>query len=63
LRGEALRWYKNNKSTLTSWQIFIQELKEAFISPFHQELIFSVNELAHLVTILTLGDFVGTHEN
>ena len=40
LRGEALRWYKNNKSTLTSWEIFIQEFKEAFLSPFHEELAF-----------------------
>jgi hypothetical protein len=40
LRGEALRWYKNNKSTLTTWPIFVSELKEAFISPYHEELAF-----------------------
>jgi hypothetical protein len=40
LRGEALRWYKNNTSTLTSWETFVQELKEAFLSPYHEELAF-----------------------
>lgn len=40
LRGEARRWYKNIKSTLTSWSIFVKEIKEAFLSPFHDELAF-----------------------
>jgi hypothetical protein len=40
LRGEARRWYKNNKSTFTSWNIFEKELKEAFLSPFYGELAF-----------------------
>ncbi|CAF3374112.1 unnamed protein product [Rotaria sp. Silwood2] len=40
LRGEARRWYKNTKATLTSWPIFVKELKEAFLSPFHEELAF-----------------------
>ncbi|CAF3319280.1 unnamed protein product [Rotaria sp. Silwood2] len=40
LRGEALRWYKNNKSTLTSWHVFVHELKKAFTSSYHEELAF-----------------------
>ncbi|CAF1516359.1 unnamed protein product [Adineta ricciae] len=40
LRGEARRWYKNTKASLTSWPIFVKELKEAFLSPFHDELAF-----------------------
>ena len=40
LRGEARRWYKNIKSTLTSWPVFVKELKETFLSPFHDELAF-----------------------
>ena len=40
LRGEALRWYKNNKTMLTSWEIFVSELKKAFTSSYHQELAF-----------------------
>ena len=40
LKGEARRWYKNTKSTLTSWEIFVKEIKEAFLSPFHDELAF-----------------------
>ncbi|CAF1362496.1 unnamed protein product [Rotaria sordida] len=40
LRGEARRWYKNTKAILTSWPIFVKELKEAFLSPFHDELAF-----------------------
>ncbi|CAF5122322.1 unnamed protein product, partial [Rotaria sp. Silwood1] len=40
LRGEALRWYKNNKNTLTSWQVFVHELKKAFTSSYHEELAF-----------------------
>ncbi|CAF4927498.1 unnamed protein product [Rotaria sp. Silwood1] len=40
LRGEARRWYKNTKATLTSWPVFVKELKEAFLSPFHEELAF-----------------------
>lgn len=40
LKGEARRWYKNTKSSLTSWSIFVKEIKEAFLSPFHDELAF-----------------------
>ena len=40
LRGEALRWFKNNKSTLTSWSGFVKELKETFLSPFFEEIAF-----------------------
>ncbi|CAF3845113.1 unnamed protein product [Adineta steineri] len=40
LKGEALRWYKNNKKTITTWNEFVQELKEAFLSPFYEELAF-----------------------
>jgi hypothetical protein len=40
LRGEALRWFKINKSTFTSWSSFVQEFKEAFLSPYHEELAF-----------------------
>ena len=40
LRGEALRWYKINKSSFTSWSLFVKEFKEAFLSPFHEELAF-----------------------
>ncbi|CAF2841609.1 unnamed protein product [Rotaria sp. Silwood2] len=40
LRGEALRWYKNNKNTLTSWKVFVYELKKAFTSSYHEELAF-----------------------
>jgi len=40
LRGEALRWYKNKKLILISWQIIIQELKEAFISPLYKKSAF-----------------------
>jgi hypothetical protein len=40
LRGEALRWFKNNKSTFTSWNVFVKGLKEMFLSPFFQEIAF-----------------------
>ena len=40
LRGEALRWFKNNKSTLTSWSGFVKGLKETFLSPFFEEIAF-----------------------
>jgi hypothetical protein len=40
LRGEALRWFKNNKSTLASWSDFVKGLKEMFLSPFFQEIAF-----------------------
>ena len=40
LRVKTRRWYKNTKATLTSWPIFAKELKEAFLSPFHDELAF-----------------------
>ncbi|CAF1668908.1 unnamed protein product, partial [Adineta ricciae] len=40
LRGEARRWYKNTKSSLTPWAVFVQEIKEAFLSRFHEELGF-----------------------
>jgi hypothetical protein len=40
LRGEALRWFKNNKSTFASWTDFVKGLKEMFLSPFYQEIAF-----------------------
>ena len=40
LKGDALQWYKNTKSTLTTWEIFVDEIKKAFTSSFHQELSF-----------------------
>ena len=40
LKGEALRWYKNNKTIFVSWQVFVHELKDAFISPYYEELAF-----------------------
>ena len=40
LRVEARQWHKNTKATLTSWPIFVKELKEAFLSPFYDELAF-----------------------
>ena len=40
LRGEALRWFKNNKLTLISWTGFVKGLKETFLSPFFEEIDF-----------------------
>jgi hypothetical protein len=40
LRGDALQWYKNHKSTLNSWQIFVAEITRAFTSSFHEEIAF-----------------------
>lgn len=40
LRGDALQWFRNNKSTLISWNSFIQEFKKAFKSSFCEELAF-----------------------
>ena len=45
LRGDALQWYKNNKTTFTSWAIFVHELKRAFTSSFHEELAFKKLEI------------------
>lgn len=40
LRGDALEWFKNNRSLFTSWEVFVKELKSAFASSFHGELAF-----------------------
>ena len=40
LKGDALQWYKNNKSTLSSWIIFSAEITKAFTSSFHEEIAF-----------------------
>jgi hypothetical protein len=40
LRGEALQWYRNSKSTFTSWSTFVSELKKTFVSVYHDELAF-----------------------
>ena len=40
LRGDALEWFKNNRSMFTSWKVFVAELKIAFTSSFHGELAF-----------------------
>ncbi|CAF3901366.1 unnamed protein product [Rotaria magnacalcarata] len=44
LRGDALQWYRNNRSTLTSWSLFLQEIKKAFTSSFCEELAFKTLE-------------------
>ncbi|CAF1509730.1 unnamed protein product, partial [Rotaria sordida] len=44
LRGDALQWFKNNKSALTTWSIFVQEIKKAFTSSFSEELAFKTLE-------------------
>jgi Ty3 transposon capsid-like protein len=40
LRGDALEWYKSNKSTLNCWITFVTEIKRAFTSSFHEEMAF-----------------------
>ncbi|CAF1356404.1 unnamed protein product [Rotaria sordida] len=45
LRGEALRWFQNTKDTLTSWEIFVSELKRTFTSSYHAELAFKKLEV------------------
>lgn len=44
LRGDALQWYRNNRSTLTSWSVFVQDIKKAFTSSFCEELAFKTLE-------------------
>ncbi|CAF4153636.1 unnamed protein product, partial [Rotaria magnacalcarata] len=44
LRGDALEWFKNNRSSLSSWSVFVSELKKAFTSSFHEELAFKTLE-------------------
>ena len=44
LRGDALQWYRNNKSMLTSWTVFVQEIKKAFKSSFCEEIAFKTLE-------------------
>ena len=44
LRGDALQWYRNNKSMLTSWTVFVQEIKKAFTSSFCEEIAFKTLE-------------------
>ncbi|CAF2820764.1 unnamed protein product [Rotaria sp. Silwood2] len=40
LRDDALEWFRNNRSSFSSWNIFVQELKRAFTSSFLGELAF-----------------------
>ncbi|CAF3770783.1 unnamed protein product [Rotaria socialis] len=40
LRSDALQWYKNNKSTLTSWTKFLEEIRKTFLSSFSEEMAF-----------------------
>ena len=44
LRGDALQWYKTNKSTFKSWNIFVSEINKAFTSSFREELAFKTLE-------------------
>lgn len=44
LKGEALEWYKSYKSTFTSWNIFVQEIKKAYTSSFREDLAFKTLE-------------------
>ena len=47
LRGEALRWFKNNKSTFSSWNVFVKAFKQTFLSPFFEEIAFKKLESYH----------------
>ncbi|CAF1493690.1 unnamed protein product [Adineta steineri] len=40
LRGDALEWFKTNRSSFTSWDLFVTSLKKAFTSNFHEEIAF-----------------------
>jgi hypothetical protein len=40
LRGDALEWFKNNKTSFRSWDVFVTEVKRAFTSSFYEELAF-----------------------
>lgn len=44
LRGDALQWFRNNKSELTIWNTCIQEIKKAFRSSFCEEVAFKTLE-------------------
>ncbi|CAF1098583.1 unnamed protein product [Rotaria sordida] len=44
LRGDALQWFKNNKSALITCGIFVQEIKKVFTSSFFEELAFKALE-------------------
>ncbi|CAF5193525.1 unnamed protein product, partial [Rotaria magnacalcarata] len=44
LRGDALQWFKNNKGSLTCWNVFVQEIKKSFTSSFSEELAFKTLE-------------------
>ena len=40
LRGDALQWYKNSKTSFSTWKDFSKEIKKAFTSSYQQELAF-----------------------
>ncbi|CAF2159076.1 unnamed protein product [Rotaria magnacalcarata] len=40
LRDDAREWFRNNRSSFSSWNIFVDELKRAFTSSFIGELPF-----------------------
>ncbi|CAF4292424.1 unnamed protein product, partial [Rotaria magnacalcarata] len=40
LRDDAREWFRNNRSSFSSWNIFVDELKRAFTSSFIGELAF-----------------------
>ncbi|CAM4802455.1 unnamed protein product [Rotaria magnacalcarata] len=40
LRSDALEWYRNNKSSLTSWTKFLEEIRKTFLSSFSEEMAF-----------------------
>jgi hypothetical protein len=40
LRGDALQWYKNSKTSFSTWKDFSKEIKKAFTSSYQQELSF-----------------------
>ncbi|CAF2163868.1 unnamed protein product [Rotaria magnacalcarata] len=44
LRADALQWFKNNKSALVNWHVFVREIKKAFTSSFCEELAFKTLE-------------------
>ncbi|CAF1671473.1 unnamed protein product, partial [Adineta ricciae] len=58
LRGDALDWFKNNRSSFTSWTLFVTELKRAFTSSFHEEFAFKKLELYSQTETQSIRNFV-----
>jgi zinc knuckle protein len=57
LQENALKWYNRNSSSITSWQLFVTQIKKEYSSLFKEQLAFEKMKNYHQSTNQSVVDF------